>query len=167
MEKRGSAIDAGWVQTNFQTEPGKGNAESCEKDIQKTAVVGCKVNVKNDKRNVTGAQGVHQIAFDIGREGGCQVVTGHSEFTRSNGKQWFIPNDQYEAMDNNAPVHNGQKSLRSKICDGMICPSGATEHWNTKIKKCMGEEILFKVANGKLQEILGFVVLPVVHHAFY
>jgi hypothetical protein len=25
----------------------------------------------------------------------------------------------------------------------------------------MGEEILFKVANGKLQEILGFVVLPV------
>jgi hypothetical protein len=44
---------------------------------KKAAVIGSKVNVKVDKRDVTGAQAVHGVAFEIGKGGGCRVVTQH------------------------------------------------------------------------------------------
>jgi hypothetical protein len=52
----------------------------------KAAVVGSKVNVKIDKRDVTGAQGIHGIVFDEGSGGGIRVQTQHGTVTQKSGK---------------------------------------------------------------------------------
>jgi hypothetical protein len=58
--------------TLFRLKQGRKMKATCGKDLdKKAAVVGSKVNVKVDKRDVTGAQGVHGVAFEIGTGGGC------------------------------------------------------------------------------------------------
>jgi hypothetical protein len=79
--------------------------KACENDIQKKApMIGSKVNVKVDRRDVTGAQGVIRIVFQISRGGGCQVISKHGILSDSNGKPLFIPHDQYIVLDDDTPV---------------------------------------------------------------
>jgi hypothetical protein len=58
-------------------------------------VIGSKVNVKVDKRDVIGAQGVRGVAFEIGTGGGCQVVTQHGVICHKKGENLLITYNQY------------------------------------------------------------------------
>jgi hypothetical protein len=67
----GLHLDASQVQKSVQTEPGNCNEESSSKGHQKRAtVIGSKVNVKVNKSDVTVAQGIHGIAFEVSKGGG-------------------------------------------------------------------------------------------------
>jgi hypothetical protein len=83
----------------------------------KAAVVGSKVNVKIDKCDVTGAQGIHGIVLDVGSGGGIQVQTQHGIITQKSGKKWYIPKAQYEVLNNDAPanelLHNEGLSIKN------------------------------------------------------
>ena len=81
-------------------------------------MIGSKVNVKVDKRDVTGAQGVHGVAFEIGTGGGCRVVTQHGVICHTKGKKMFIPYNQYVVMNDDTPVHKDLEDLRSRVLDG-------------------------------------------------
>jgi hypothetical protein len=91
-----------------------------EHDIKhKAAVVGSKVNVKVAKRDVTGAQGIHGIVFDVGSGGGIQVQTQHGILTQKSGKKWYIPKAQYEVLDDDSPVNKWLHNEGFLIKNGM------------------------------------------------
>jgi hypothetical protein len=91
--------------------------ENCGKDLdKKAAVIGSKVNVKIAKRDVTGAQGVHGVAFEIGTGGGCRVVTQHGVICHKKGKKLFITYNQYRVMNHDTPVHKDLEDLQSRGC---------------------------------------------------
>jgi hypothetical protein len=106
MSPKGSIITPSESKTIFRKKMMDKMKKDREHDIQhKAAVVGSKVNVKIDKRDVTGAQGIHGIVFDVGSGGGIRVQTQHGIITQKSGKKWYIPKAQYEVLDDYAPVN--------------------------------------------------------------
>jgi hypothetical protein len=77
--------------TAYRQEQGKKMRAARKRDVQKRgAVVGSKVNVKLDRRDVTRPQGLIGIAIKVSSAGGCYIVTRHGIIGKDQRKKQVI-----------------------------------------------------------------------------
>jgi hypothetical protein len=114
--------------TAYRQEQGKKMRAARKGDVKKRgAIMGSKVNVKLDRRDVTRPQGLIGIALKVSAAGGCYIVTWHGIIGKDQRKKpgdkmtkqrYYVAADQYLVLPDDAPVHEDLEHMKTLILSG-------------------------------------------------
>jgi hypothetical protein len=118
--------------TAYRQEQGKKMRAARKRDVEKRgAIMGSKVNVKLDRRDVTRPQGLIGIAIKVSAAGCCYIVTtltrrgiiGKDQKTtgdKMTKQRYYVAADHNLVLPDDAPVHKDLEHMKTLILSGQF-----------------------------------------------